>query len=100
MNTFTFNTTLFGLDVEVTATGYPAEKMTLEYPGCEATVEIESVTHKGVEIELDGVYTRQSHSFYTGVYSLLEDEAIDAATKEAKEASDQYISELRNTFYG
>lgn len=52
---FTFKTVLLGLDVEVGGEFSPAEPQTLTDPGWPPGFEIESITHKGEDIEIDQV---------------------------------------------
>ena len=55
MYSYSFNTELFGLNVEVDGYFEPEEKPTFDCPGSDAEYHIETIKHKGEEIEIDSL---------------------------------------------
>ena len=99
MNEFTFNTELFGLDVEVTAEVTQGERQTHQEPGFDTYVEITSVTHQGEEMELDGAAIRQPTAFsnvFISIYDDLEQQALKKLVEEAKDSADERAAEARD----
>ena len=63
---YTFETELFGLTVEVEGEFDEGQKETMIDPGIEPSFEVESVKHKGCELEdlPDGVYEDLSQAAF------------------------------------
>jgi hypothetical protein len=82
---YSFNTDLFGITLLVTGEFSPEEKHTFDYPGCSASFEIDTVEHKGEQIEID--------LFADYAISLIVDAAFESASNAAQDCADERASE-------
>jgi len=52
---YTFKTEILGVQMEITGTFTSEEPQEHDYPGCPAEFEIETVSHKGEDLEWEGL---------------------------------------------
>lgn len=83
---YSFTTELFGLSVLVTGEFSPEEPMTFNYPGCPAEFEIETIEHKGDQIEIDSLPEEELSEIISA--------AFESASNEAQNSADERASEL------
>ena len=93
MNSFTFNTNLFGLEVEIDATYYPGESQTWDSPGEPASIEINSVTCNGITLDLTDVYIGRNRHSADYIYDLLEEKAQNYLEKSYYEDEPPHYAE-------
>ena len=82
---FEFQTVQIGLTLDVEVIFYPAEP---ENRILEAYCEVQSVKHKGVELEIDDILMKASPISRYSLDSILQEEAFDAARKEYEDDFD------------
>ena len=69
-----FTMTILGVDMEVNGTFDPGEPMTYDSPGYAPCFEIESISHKGEELEVD--------QFPVEMLKDIEDKAFEMAAED------------------
>jgi hypothetical protein len=74
---YSFKTKLLGVEAEVEGMFSPAEPQTLNYPGCSAEFEIETITINDYEFEIECLCDETLKD--------IEQEAFDAAHKDLGE---------------
>jgi hypothetical protein len=82
---YSFTTDLFGLTVLVAGEFSPEEPPTFDHPGWPAEFEIDTITHKGDEFEIDGLPEYE--------LKIISDDAFESASNAAQDCADERASE-------
>jgi hypothetical protein len=82
---YSFTKELFGLNVLVTGEFSPEEPRTLDYPGCPADFEIETIEHKGDQLEIDSLPEEELSEIIRYAFESASNEAQNSADERASE---------------
>ena len=84
---YSFTTDLFDLTVLVTGEFSPEEKQTFDYPGCSADFEIETIEHKGEQLEIDSLPDEDLSEIISAAFESASNEAQNSADERASECA-------------
>lgn len=87
MYSYSFNTELFGLNVEVDGYFEPEEKPTFDCPGSDAEYHIETIEHKGEQLEIDSLPDADLSEIISAAFESASNEAQNSADERASECA-------------